>query len=323
MHRIHAFLARALALCFVLSIMHGPVFAQSCAVGTSGISFGNVSTITGSPINAIGTISFDCSGFTTTTVRLCLSIGAPGGDTWTQKYLNGPSGKTLAYNIYSDATHQTLWGSYYSSGAPPLVTVDTPVTGGSASTSVFMYAQMSAGQTSAVAGAYSKSFSTSDTMFVYIGYTGTPPNCMTTTSPQTRASFTVTASVAADCNIVAAPLTFPNSGLLTQALQATTSLQVTCVSGAPYTVALDGGTTPGGTVAQRMLASGGGATIGYQLYQDAAYTQVWGDGTLGTTTGAGTGTGIAQTFTVYGRVPPQTSPPVGVYTDTITATVQF
>ncbi|WP_456749194.1 spore coat protein U domain-containing protein [Bradyrhizobium sp. USDA 4341] len=37
----------------------------------------------------------------------------------------------------------------------------------------------------------------------------------------------------------------------------------------------------------------------------------------------GTGTALNQNISVYGRVPPQTSPPPGAYADTIVVTVTF
>jgi spore coat protein U-like protein len=38
---------------------------------------------------------------------------------------------------------------------------------------------------------------------------------------------------------------------------------------------------------------------------------------------AATGNGSAQSFTVYGRVPPQAAPAPGNYSDTITVTVTY
>jgi spore coat protein U-like protein len=38
---------------------------------------------------------------------------------------------------------------------------------------------------------------------------------------------------------------------------------------------------------------------------------------------SGTGTGLTQTLTVYGRVAPQTTPKPGTYSDTIIATVTY
>jgi spore coat protein U-like protein len=62
--------------------------------------------------------------------------------------------------------------------------------------------------------------------------------------------------------------------------------------------------------------------VGYQLYSNAARTAVWGT-TIGTDTVAGTGNGNAQALTVYGRVPPQTTPPAAVYNDTVNVTVTY
>jgi spore coat protein U-like protein len=49
---------------------------------------------------------------------------------------------------------------------------------------------------------------------------------------------------------------------------------------------------------------------------------VWGT-TIGTDTVAGNGNGTSQTLTVYGRVPPQTTPPAAVYNDTVNVTVTY
>lgn len=51
-------------------------------------------------------------------------------------------------------------------------------------------------------------------------------------------------------------------------------------------------------------------------------TTVWGN-TVGTDTVSATASGSAQSHTVYGRVPPQTSPAPASYTDTITVTVTY
>ncbi len=70
------------------------------------------------------------------------------------------------------------------------------------------------------------------------------------------------------------------------------------------------------------MTGAGGATIGYTLYRDAARTQLWGT-TTGADTFAGTGAGVAQSVTVYGRVPAQATPAPGVYADTVNVTVTY
>ena len=63
-------------------------------------------------------------------------------------------------------------------------------------------------------------------------------------------------------------------------------------------------------------------TLAYSLFSNSAMTTNWGN-TVGTDTSAGTGTGAAQTLTVYGKIPAGTAPAADGYSDTITATVTY
>jgi spore coat protein U-like protein len=135
-------------------------------------------------------------------------------------------------------------------------------------------------------------------------------------------TFAVTATVLPSCTVVGGvPLAF---GIVTPGVQRDGSVAVTatCTVGTPYTLALDAGTGSGATVALRRMTSGA-STLDYTLYQDVARTTPWGDGTAGTSTRSSTGTGLLQTFTVYGRVPSSAAAAVGVYTDTITVTATY
>ncbi len=136
------------------------------------------------------------------------------------------------------------------------------------------------------------------------------------------ATFTVTATVLPTCTVVGGvPLAF---GVVTPGTQRDGSVTVsaTCTLGTPYTLALDAGTGSGATVASRRMTSGSD-TLQYTLYQDAGRTTLWGDGTGGTSVRSSTGTGLTQSFTVYGRVPSNATAPVGSYTDTITVTATY
>lgn len=136
------------------------------------------------------------------------------------------------------------------------------------------------------------------------------------------ATFTVTATVLPACTVVGGvPLAF---GVITPGVQRDGSVTVTatCTLGTPYTLALDAGTGSGATVASRRMTSGSD-TLTYTLYQDAGRSTLWGDGTAGTSVRSSTGTGLSQTFTVYGRVPSNATAPVGSYTDTITVTATY
>jgi spore coat protein U-like protein len=60
----------------------------------------------------------------------------------------------------------------------------------------------------------------------------------------------------------------------------------------------------------------------YGLYQDAAFATPWGN-TVATDTFASTGTGIAQTFPVYGQITAGQNVSVGTYSDTVAVTVNY
>jgi len=131
----------------------------------------------------------------------------------------------------------------------------------------------------------------------------------------------VTITIENACEISTSPTTldFGTQGVLSSNVDSTSTLSVTCTTSAPYNIGLDGGAS--GNVNARTMTDGTDF-VGYQLYQEAARTNVWGD-TIGTNTVASSGTGSAQQFTVYGRVPPQTTPPAGTYNDSVTVTVTY
>ena len=133
------------------------------------------------------------------------------------------------------------------------------------------------------------------------------------------ASFAVTATVQASCVITATPLAFGTySG--TQ-VDATSTMSVTCTNTTPYNIGLGAGAGSGATVAARKMTSGA-VLLNYSLSRDAGRSLNWGN-TVATDTLAGTGTGVAQTLTVYGRIAAGQFVTPGSYTDTIIATVTY
>lgn len=88
-----------------------------------------------------------------------------------------------------------------------------------------------------------------------------------------------------------------------------------------YTVTL---TTGNGTYATRLLKNGT-PSLQYNLYKDAVFGQIWGDGTGGSTTLIGsvnvnTSSPIV-TIPLYAKLPVQALPAQGGYSDTITVSV--
>jgi len=143
----------------------------------------------------------------------------------------------------------------------------------------------------------------------------------------TTTSFAVTANLQATCATTATALAFPAYTPGGGAIAQTSTVSVKCTKNSAYTVALNGGSTTGGSVAQRLMSSGGN-TLQYNLYTTAAHATVWGDasGTSVTQTGTGAGVATANVLTVYGQVPDSTANQLavpGAYSDTITVTVSY
>jgi spore coat protein U-like protein len=147
-----------------------------------------------------------------------------------------------------------------------------------------------------------------------------PMNTSVTLAVTTSSTMAVSATVAALCTVTAQPLAF---GAYTSAqTDATSTVSVTCTNGTSYAVALDAGATSGATTANRLMTGPGGATLRYVLFNNASYTTNWGS-IAGTDTLASLGTGVAQTLTVYGRIPAGQYPTPGAYTDSVTVTLTY
>jgi spore coat protein U-like protein len=146
-------------------------------------------------------------------------------------------------------------------------------------------------------------------------------------SPATT-TFQVQAAVVANCLVSANNLAFGTYDPTAADLDVDTQVLVRCTNGTGYTVALNAGVTPGATLAQRRMTNGTDF-MNYNLYTAADHLTIFGDGTGGTATVGGTGTGLGvaqqQTVTVFGRIPTgQTTLPIATYTETtITVTVTF
>ncbi|WP_342051193.1 MULTISPECIES: Csu type fimbrial protein [unclassified Cupriavidus] len=297
----------------------------ACTATAPSVAFGSYSPVSGNTVDVNGTITINCTGIAVSTrIRACINIGTGSAGTTVSPRIMASGTRQLQFNIYSDS-YTTPWGARNTAGFAPIM-VDFPVLLGNGTASVNYFARLFANQSSAVAGNYSSTFSGLSAEVTYLDYgvLVPAPDCATLSSPSTPITFTATATVANDCVITANTLDFGTSGVLRTALDANGSLSVRCTLNAPYSIALNAGTGAGATVAaRRMTRSGGTQTVGYQLFRNAARTEPWGDGTNGTLTVSGTGTGTAQTVNLYGRVPAQTTPQAGTYQDTVTVTITY
>lgn len=132
----------------------------------------------------------------------------------------------------------------------------------------------------------------------------------------------VTATVLTACLVAATPLAFGNYDISGAAVNVSSTVSVTCTGNSSYTIALGAGSGTGATFATRKMTFGAN-TLNYSIYTDSARTNVWGDGTSGSSTVAGTGTLGVTTHTAYGSIPAAQSANAGVYSDTVNVTLNY
>jgi spore coat protein U-like protein len=297
--------------------------AQTCSLSVSNINFGAVDTLSGGNVDTSATANINCTGLLLTTIRLCPNLGSgTGGLTESNRQmLSGAN--VLTYQLYSSTWGGTVWGSdlFADPPTPPPLSVTLNALG-SGSISPTVFARAFGGQSTAPPGSYLTTYSGNQAQLRYaVCPLGICPACSAGLAGSANATFTVSATVAANCLVLAQNINFGSIGVLSANLDATGQVTVTCTPTTSYTISLNGGTTGSPPASRKM--SKGAETVTYGLYKDAARSQVWGDaGTPGSTV-AGTGTGLAQNLVVYGRVPPQSTPSPGLYTDTVVVTVTY
>jgi len=138
-------------------------------------------------------------------------------------------------------------------------------------------------------------------------------------------SMPITATVPTTCKVGASSLAFgsvTSTAIQSGNINGTGIVTITCTNGSPYTIALDAGSASGATLSVRKMSSGV-SRLNYSIYTTAARTTIWGNGTSGSSTVAGTGSGITQGITAYGRIFSGQVVPAAAYVDTIVVTVTY
>ena len=271
---------------------------STCSVSSSGIVFSPYDTQTKAAVDGTGTISVTCSG-TSTSNNLSLNItGGYAGSCTSRQMRNG--GSSLVYNIYHESARVTNWcdGSQryeiafdFASGSPQTKTYT-------------MYGRVSSAQTPPW-GSYS------DTLTITLKQGG--GNIASTTAP-------ISGSVSPTCSASAGTLGFGTYAPASASVS-TAAVSVNCSNGASYQVSLGGGNNASGGT--RRMVGPSSSYLSYQLFSDALRTVAWGDGSALGAKVSRTGTGSAQSLTVYGRIPAAQSPRAGSYSDTVVVTVEY
>lgn len=316
-------------LCLILLGSTGLARAQSCSFTGSDIVMNPVDVLGTTPTLGVGNINIKCGAFLglLSSVKMDFHLGdGMGGVSGSLRRMTNPQTITgLSYELYQDAARtQVFGGTYGTHGGSP-----HSVTGGSVLTlltttgmDVPVYARIPAGQRNVIphSSVYYSSAFTRNPQDVRVNYTtcNLLLICVNRTGTFT---FNVRARLPPDCRVLAGDLDFGTHGLLNQAVDATSRVDVTCTVGSAFNLGLGYG-LHGTSVTTRRMQDLAGNRVGYQLYRDAARSLVWGllpDGLTATSSG----TGSAQGITVYGRVPVQTTPRPGAYSDTVVVTVTY
>ena len=307
----------------------GQAFAAvSCTVTPFSGSFGVANILPGTAINSTGSTTVTCSGGTSNqAVRLCLEIGA--GTTAlgpSNERVMRSSSDYLNTEFYFDAGRTQLWGSWgiggssaYPVASPAGIQNDVTLnTSGAGTFAYTVYASILSGQSTHTPGNYS--WTGISPTVQYLKKAGAS-NCPTGGNSSNASGSTFTATVNATCNVSAANINFGSAGVLSANINSTGTVTPQCTNSTPYNIGLNAGTATGATVTTRKMTNGA-ATVAYRLYSNSGRTTNWGN-TVGTDTVGGAGTGNNQSYTVYGRVPAQTTPAPAAYTDTIVVTVTY
>lgn len=293
----------------------------SCTISMTNTAFGSINVLPGSAVDTTSTATITCSGATAnSTYRFCTDIRS-GADVSGNQRRMASGANRLNFDLYKDAARTVAWGHYTTLFLGGGSQNDFTSNGsGNISGTITLYARVPGSQQTAIPGSYSESMNGGGTNDLTYGSLASAGSCPIGGST-TQYSFTVSATVVSSCNVSATTHNFGSTGILSSNVDATSTVTAQCTNTTPYNIGLDAGTGTGATVAIRKMTSGG-ATINYSLYTNVGRSTVWGN-TVGTNTVAGTGSGVAQNVTVFGRVPSQTTPAPATYSDTIVATVTY
>jgi spore coat protein U-like protein len=88
----------------VLMLLTPATGHAACSVSASGVAFGVYNPFSGAPANATGTVTVNCSQFFG-----AYTMALNGGGSLSNRWMRSGS-TSLAYQLYMDAAHTTVWG---------------------------------------------------------------------------------------------------------------------------------------------------------------------------------------------------------------------
>jgi spore coat protein U-like protein len=271
----------------------------------------------GGSANASADIGYSCKNndATSHTFFLCAGMGNPNPGSAAQPQLQN-GGTLINYNVYRDAAFADVWTT-----TKPIVRSVTIGAGQTLNGSFPYYARIST--PSPPSGNYTGYlFNTVLGFATSLSATSCQLNLTTGVPSFVLNSQDVTVAVAASlvpsCVLgTISPVDFGSRSTIASNVDATGAVQFSCPSGLPWTLKIGGGQYV--LSGERRMRSGTSNYVQYRLYRDSGRTTLLAiDGTF-----TGTGNGATQTTSVYGRIAPQSAPPVGTYQDFVVVTLSF
>jgi spore coat protein U-like protein len=316
---------RIVAILFFMLLGAVPANAYSCSFSNTGIDFGNVDLTSGGFQSATGTFTADCTGNPGQTITICPNFneGSGGIDPSGSPRFMTQGATQLRFDLFQTNGVGKQWGSYTwpYSGKPPTLSVTIGNNGfGSASQTIFgrLYNQ----QATLPPGTFTSMFGGANTQIDY----GLGPSFKCNAAISGRAQnvpFLVRATNNSTCTVVATDLDFGIQNNLDAPIAATNLITATCTAGTVFEIGLSNGSSGATSPSQRKMTSTlNSQSVSYQIYRNAARTQVWGS-TFGSDTVSSVSSGLPLIFTGYGLVPAQATPNSQVYTDNVVVVVTY
>jgi spore coat protein U-like protein len=344
---IRLFLLLFLATCWQLAptSAHADTANVTCAATVTPLNFGTVAPATTATTIATGSIKFTCTNVSllaAQNVTLCVGLGYGAGTGPSRQMDTTPIASHLVYQAYKNSGATQVWGNVPSTSNPtpfgPLqftigfsllgipVNYDSP--------SYPVYGSLSTPQIGIASGSYlqvlngSLTYQANNAPLLGSNY---PSSC----DGGGLGGFTITAQaiVTNQCTVSASStLTLGSAGGAaagTTNNTGSTTFAVTCTAGAPYTIGLSPNSTSSMTGADMMsgtLPGNTGLVVPYQLNQNSATGPIWGNTASSPTIAgngvAGSGSGVATTYTVYATAPSSDYRP-DVYKDIVTISINY
>lgn len=271
----------------------------------------------GTARTATADVGYSCKNndATSHTFFLCAGVGNPNPGSAAQPQLQS-GGTLINYNVYRDAGTTDTWTT-----TKPIVKQVTIAAGQTLNGTFPYYAKITTA--SPPTGSYTGylfqtvlgfATSLSSTTCVLNLTTGAPSFTLNSQD----VTVNVTASVVPTCALgTISPIDFGTRSTIAANVDATGAVQFSCPSGLPWTLKIGGGQYV--LSGERRMRSGTSNYVQYRLYRDSGRTTLLAiDGTF-----TGSGTGGTQTTSIYGRLVPQSPPPIGTYQDFIVVTLSF